>query len=460
MNSPFTVNFELDGRSVSFETRPDRRLLDLIREDARITGVREGRGEGECGACCVLINGKLINSCCVPAVNVHGCSVTTIEGFAETEEFTLISDAYAEAGAVQCGFCTPGFIMATAALLKENPTPTDEEIRTGLSGVLCRCTGYTMIIEAVMLATKKLRFGQQPSVGTVINRDTLIPQTIEGAIKLLRDGYRPVAGGTDLIVRRHALLKSNPKLAGPDKLFSCRQITGTDKIYSGNGRLIVGCTVSLTDIIVFPGCPPLLREALSSIATPGIRNAATLAGNICNASPAADSLPALYLLNAKIRTSGGSGAREIPIEDFITGPGRTLLKPDELVTSISCEIPTGSADNHCWIFKKVGTRAANALSKLNIAAMWQNEANTVSNFRLAIGACAPTVIRSIEAEQLIIGSKTTDIEKYLPECLAVYSKLIRPINDQRSTAAYRKNTALKLIDYIIKTAGNNKDNPS
>ena len=215
--------------------------------------------------------------------------------------------------------------------------------------------------------------------------------------------------------------------------------------------------MNLADIIAFPGCPSLLREALSSIAAPGIRNAATLAGNICNASPAADSLPALYLLNARISTSGGSETREIPIDDFIIGPGRTLLKPDELVTSINCEILAEGTDNPSWIFRKVGTRAANALSKLSIAAIWKNEADTVTDFRLAIGACAPTVIRSIEPEQLIIGSKTGEVEKHLAECLSVYSRLIRPINDQRSTAEYRKNTALKLIDYIIKTVGKNRE---
>ena len=153
----FKLSFILDGKPVHFSTTPDKRLLDILREDAGITGVREGCGEGECGACSVLIDGRLVNSCCVPAVNAEGCKITTIDGFSKTEEFTVLSQAYTEAGAVQCGFCTPGFIMATAALLRENPDPTDEEIRVGLSGNLCRCTGYTMIIEAVKLASGRLK---------------------------------------------------------------------------------------------------------------------------------------------------------------------------------------------------------------------------------------------------------------------------------------------------------------
>ncbi len=157
MNNNFTLSFTLDGRPVSFNSSPDKRLLDLLREDAGITAVREGCGEGECGACSVFLDGMLVNSCCVPAVNVAGCNVTTIEGFSRSAAFKIISAAYSEAGAVQCGFCTPGFIMASAALLQQNPEPTDDEIRTGLSGNLCRCTGYTMIIDAVRLAAGKLK---------------------------------------------------------------------------------------------------------------------------------------------------------------------------------------------------------------------------------------------------------------------------------------------------------------
>lgn len=151
------ISFELDGKPVTFKSPPDRRLLDILREDAGITSVREGCGEGECGACSIFMSGRLINSCCVPAVNAIGEKITTIDGFSKTEEYRIISDAYTEAGAVQCGFCTPGFIMATAWLLRKNGSPDDQEIRTALSGNLCRCTGYTMIIEAVKLAACRLK---------------------------------------------------------------------------------------------------------------------------------------------------------------------------------------------------------------------------------------------------------------------------------------------------------------
>lgn len=157
MNPLITVNFKLDGKDVSFNTQTDTRLLDLIRENAGITGVREGCGEGECGACSVFLNDKLVNSCCIPAIAIEGEKVITIEGFSTTDEFNIISTAFSEAGAVQCGFCTPGFIMSTAALLRENPSPSEIEIKTALSGNLCRCTGYSMIIDAVKLAAQRIK---------------------------------------------------------------------------------------------------------------------------------------------------------------------------------------------------------------------------------------------------------------------------------------------------------------
>lgn len=148
------LKFKLNGRDTEFIAGPSERLLDILRNQFGQTGVKEGCGEGECGACSILRNGKLVNSCTVPAAAVEGDNIVTIEGFRKTEEFKIISAAYAEFGAVQCGFCTPGFILATAALLRKSPQPDEQEIKEGLSGNLCRCTGYTMIIDAVKMASE------------------------------------------------------------------------------------------------------------------------------------------------------------------------------------------------------------------------------------------------------------------------------------------------------------------
>ncbi len=143
------IEFKLNGKLVSIETDLNRRLLDVLREDFSLTGVKEGCGEGECGACAVLMNNEIVNSCTVPIANVMDKEITTIEGFSETNRYKNLSEAFEEEGAVQCGFCTPGMMIAAESLLNKNPNPNDDEIKEGLSGNLCRCTGYNMIIKAI-----------------------------------------------------------------------------------------------------------------------------------------------------------------------------------------------------------------------------------------------------------------------------------------------------------------------
>ncbi|MBN2540860.1 MAG: (2Fe-2S)-binding protein [Bacilli bacterium] len=148
------IKFQLNGKPVSLETDLNRRLLDVLREDFSLTGVKEGCGEGECGACAVLLDHEIVNSCSVPIANVMNKDIVTIEGYSTTSRYQVLREAFEEEGAVQCGFCTPGMMIASESLLHKNPNPTDEEIKIGLSGNLCRCTGYNMIIKAIKRAMK------------------------------------------------------------------------------------------------------------------------------------------------------------------------------------------------------------------------------------------------------------------------------------------------------------------
>lgn len=150
-----TVNFVLNGREQTIEVDSNRRLLDLLRDDLGLTGVKEGCGEGECGACTVIINGQAVNSCLMLAAQVDGMEVTTIEGLGDEEHLHPLQESFIEEGAVQCGFCTPGMIMSAKALLDHNPTPNKTEIVNALAGNLCRCTGYGKIVKAVERAAKQ-----------------------------------------------------------------------------------------------------------------------------------------------------------------------------------------------------------------------------------------------------------------------------------------------------------------
>ena len=150
-----SISFELNGFQVEVGVAPHLRLLDLLRDVLGETGTKEACGEGECGACTVLVDGRAINSCLLPVGEVDGTTVTTIEGLASANgEPSIIERAFVERGGAQCGFCTPGMVMAAVALLAENPLPSESEIRLALTGNLCRCTGYVQIIESIQAAAR------------------------------------------------------------------------------------------------------------------------------------------------------------------------------------------------------------------------------------------------------------------------------------------------------------------
>jgi len=148
-------SFTVNGESKTVRAYPMERLLDVLRQQLQLTGTKEGCGEGECGSCSVLIDGVLINSCLVPVLQAADTSVITIEGLAGGDRLHILQDAFLECGGAQCGICTPGMILAAAHLLNETSQPTMEEIREGLSGNLCRCTGYSQIVEAVAEAARR-----------------------------------------------------------------------------------------------------------------------------------------------------------------------------------------------------------------------------------------------------------------------------------------------------------------
>ena len=149
------VEFTVNGEPQRLEVFPMARLLDVLRVQLHLTGTKEGCGEGECGACTVLLDGQIVNSCLVPIVQAQGAKITTIEGVAGEEQLNRVQQAFVEHGGAQCGICTPGMVLAAVDLLSRNSQPTEDEIRTGLAGNLCRCTGYIKIFESVVRACQK-----------------------------------------------------------------------------------------------------------------------------------------------------------------------------------------------------------------------------------------------------------------------------------------------------------------
>jgi carbon-monoxide dehydrogenase small subunit len=151
------VNCEINGKAMSLEAHPMARLLDVLREQAGLTGTKEGCGEGECGACSIEMDGALVNSCLIPALQADGAKIRTIEGVAGAAELSAVQQAFLTHGGAQCGICTPGMVLAASNLLARNSHPTENEIREALAGNLCRCTGYTKIFQSVLEACRAPR---------------------------------------------------------------------------------------------------------------------------------------------------------------------------------------------------------------------------------------------------------------------------------------------------------------
>jgi CO/xanthine dehydrogenase FAD-binding subunit len=264
--------------------------------------------------------------------------------------------------------------------------------------------------------------------------ETLHPSSLQEALALrARTGAIPLAGGTDLMVRFRRGAGALPGFTAPVLLLDrCAELTRIDITPSG---ITVGSMVTLARLADFPPVHPALRDALLSMGGPALRTVATLGGNICNASPAADTLPFLYAFDATVTLGSSRGERVLPIHELITGPGRTALRPDELLLSVF--VPGWQPS--CALWRKVGTRKANALTKVSIAAFAECTNGRVGRAAIALGAVAPTVVRVRDVESALIGAASRH-EVSLVEPLPV-----RPIDDQRSTALYRQTVASNLV---------------
>jgi aerobic carbon-monoxide dehydrogenase small subunit len=155
MSPRININCTVNGQAVEISAFPLARLLDVLREQLRLTGTKEGCGEGECGACTVMIDGQIVNSCLVPVIQIAGADIRTIEAVSNSDQLHAVQQAFIECGGAQCGICTPGMVMAAINLLERTPNPSEADIRNGLAGNLCRCTGYMKIFQSVVRACRE-----------------------------------------------------------------------------------------------------------------------------------------------------------------------------------------------------------------------------------------------------------------------------------------------------------------
>lgn len=411
MHIELTVNGEL--RSADVE--PMTRLIDIIRNDLRLTGTKEGCGEGECGACSVIMDGRLVTSCLVPAIQAGGSSITTIEGIGTPERPSDLQVIFNEEGAIHCGFCTPGMIVAAHSLLERNPEPNDDEIRRELSGNICRCTGYGSICGAVARAASE-GYGHriEPAANLCKSRSPVFtedeagryfaPKTLDEALRILNDhpGLLILSGCTDILVDT----RSGRTTA--DRAIDIFGIPELHRIYKGDdGYIHIGGSVTNDEL----DNSPLINELLPALAYcarrcggPAIQNRATVGGNLCTASGAGDLPVVLLAFDALVLLAGADGTTRMRTEDFVTGYRQTTLKPNQIVQEILIPLP---APGSRQAFFKRGSRKALTLSRVSLASYLELEQNRVRVLRFAAGSMSPIPRRLKRTEEALMG-KTFD----------------------------------------------------
>lgn len=276
--------------------------------------------------------------------------------------------------------------------------------------------------------------------------DTYKPKTLKEAIEIInKEDVLIYAGGTDIMVRRK-------NWAGVDPSFEKNVIFIGDllelkKIKKDGDFLRIGAGEVQSDICLHKDIPEILREAVKNMSSPALRNIATIGGNICNASPAGDILPPLYCLDAKVVLESLAGKREIDIDKFIVSPGRTISHKNEILTEIIIPLKEFSKS----YYRKIGTRKANAITKVSVTGYKIYHEDRLKEFSLSFGAVGPTIVRVKDIENKLLGKTKKEEIDMVDSIVSEYENYIKPIDDQRSTAEYRKKVALNLMKTFIKS---------
>jgi xanthine dehydrogenase small subunit len=440
------ITFILNDRLIRTDRPAGLPLLDFIRYDQGLRGTKIGCREGDCGACLTL-EGRLIDgalryrsivSCLTPLANAQGRHIVTVEGI-NGPGLNPVQQAIAELGATQCGFCTPGFVMALSGLcLSEDPV-TDEQAIAALDGNLCRCTGYQSLREAALRIAGQLPAAPEArSLSTLAEKGflpayfTQIPERLADIPPLRRapqPGRVHITGGTDLFVQRPDEVLDAPVnfLAGKKSL---------EKISFRKGVCTIGSAVTATDIARNPVLQqhfPRIREYFSLIASTPIRNMGALGGNIANASPIADMVIFFLALDADILLRSPQGIRQLPLKRFFLGYKKMDKTPDEHIEAIRFALPGPHTRFH---FEKVSKRTYLDIASVNTAICLEMNGDTIARIGLSAGGVGPIPMFLTETCKFLSGKSLS--ESLLAEADAVMQQEISPISDIRGTAEYKR----------------------
>ncbi|HUP47343.1 MAG TPA: FAD binding domain-containing protein [Thermoanaerobaculia bacterium] len=435
-----------------------------LRYDQRATGTKIVCEEGDCGACTVLVGrpegGGLryrpVNSCIQFLFQVDGTHVVTVEGLSKNG-LTPLQDAMVRCHGAQCGYCTPGFIMAMAAMWEgaRGSGLGAREVSAALTGNLCRCTGYEPIIMAA------LEVEGQPRIDEMFPPDPILralpdgegvrvgsffkPATLEEAIefKAAHPKCVIVQGATDFGVW------CNKRGFVPEAVLSLDAIEGLDEVRIEDGELIAGGRTTLAAIEeLVAGKMPELERILDRFGSPQIKNVGTLAGNIANASPIADTLPFLYVTGARLELTGRGGTRSVPIESFYRGYKTLDLRPDEIITRIRVPLPPRSDTLRLY---KVSKRSHLDISSFTAAMLMRRSGDRIESIRIAYGGVAPVILRLPKTEQFLAG-RPFALETF-EQAAPIARDEITPISDVRGSRDFRLQLAGNVLRKFFHDAG-------
>jgi xanthine dehydrogenase small subunit len=467
------VRFLHGGRWVEASpARPTRTVLEWLREEARCVGTKEGCAEGDCGACTVAVGEpaadgmryRAVNACIQFLPTLHGKHLVTVDNLHGVLEgapgLHPVQHALVAHHGSQCGFCTPGFVMSLFALYEskrragETAVTREEAIET-LAGNLCRCTGYRPILDAAQSMLDIARHGEGLPPGVDQGEDA----ALAAALRALPDCAVPdflaprtesdfdqlrldhpdaciLAGGTDVglwVTKQHRAL-------GP--VLYLGRVHGFDRIQAASDALVFGPAVSLTDAwAALVAEYPSLRDYAQRFASPPIRHAGTLAGNVANGSPIGDSMPVLIALGAQVLLQRGGAQRSLALEDFYLGYRRTALAPGEYVRAVRVpRLPAGQ-----WMLRayKLSKRREQDIAAVALGIALHVAAGVVQAARIGAGGMAATPVRARRTEAALTGQpwNQATVDAAAQALHAEFS----PIDDMRASAAYRSLAAANLL---------------
>jgi len=439
--------------------KPGTALLDVIRQDLRLTGTKEGCKEGDCGACTVLLGEligdeviyKTINSCLFPVAEAAGKHIVTIEGL-QGENLTPVQNLFLEEGAAQCGFCTPGFVVSITGHLLSRAEVGVEELTDSIGGNLCRCTGHISIKRVVSRFTewyKKTGSGNGDYISELINLN-LIPSYFPGVKDKLTgisaeayhhktDAHKEiikVAGGTDLYVQQGeeiADIEISLLNAGLQ----------ADKIKLEENEIIISSLTTMSELEkseIINKYYPSLKDHLKYFGSRQIRNRATVGGNIRNASPIGDFANILLALDAKLEMSSTGMKREVELSKFFISYKNVDCAKDEIITAVIIPVPGAEAK---MSYEKVSKREYLDIASVNSTLYLENNGDKIIKVKVSAGGVAPVPLLLKATSEFLSGKQINS--QTVKEAAAVALGEISPISDARGSKEYKRLLLRQLI---------------